>query len=186
MKNLLNSIKLLTLVLTIIFAESAIANKTINDIKVPFGIRLYDIGAAQNFTLDDIDGEKFELNSSKGHWVFLHFWASWCGPCREEMPTIQKLANSIQDKKLQIVMINTAEDEDTIFEFLGTINVELNSLMDVDGLVTEVWKPRGLPTTFLINPKGEVKYQAIGGREWDKPEYIGFLKKLVLSTDKKH
>ncbi len=82
-------------------------------------------------------------------------------------------------------MINTAEDEDTIFEFLAAIDVELNSLMDVDGLVTEVWEPRGLPTTFLINPKGEVKYQAIGGREWDKPEYTGFLKKLLLSTDER-
>ena len=185
MKNLLNSIKLLTLVLTIIFAEAAIANKSDNDIKVPFGIRLYDIGTAQNFSLDDIDGEKFELSNSKGHWVFLHFWASWCGPCREEMPTIQKLANAMQGEKFQIVMINTAEDEDTIFEFLAAIDVELNSLMDVDGLVTEVWKPRGLPTSFLINPKGEVKYQAIGGREWDKPEYIGFLKKLLLSTDER-
>ena len=155
-----------------------------SDIKVPFGIRNYDIGSAKNFTLNDIDGEKFELNNSKGHWVFLHFWASWCGPCREEMPAIQALSEKMKDEIFQIVMINTAEDEDTIFEFLAAINVELNSLMDADGLVTEVWKPRGLPTSFLINPKGEVKYQAIGGREWNKPEYIGFLKKLLLSTDK--
>ncbi len=185
MKNTLKSVKLLTLVLTIIFSEAAIANKTANDIKVPFGIRHYDIGAAHNFTLNDIDGEKFELSNLKGHWVFLHFWASWCGPCREEMPAIQKLANAMQGKKFQIVMINTAEDEDTIFEFLSAIDVELNSLMDIDGLVTEAWKPRGLPTTILINPKGEVKYQAIGGREWDKPEYTGFLKKLLLSTDER-
>jgi len=51
--------------------------------------------------------------------------------------------------------------------------------MDVDGQVTEAWKPRGLPTTFLINPQGEVKYQAIGGREWNKPEYVNFLKQLI-------
>ena len=184
MKNLLNTFKLLAFVVTFCFTETAIANKTAGDIKVPFGIRNYDIGTAQNFTLQDIDGEDFELNSSKGHWVFLHFWASWCGPCREEMPAVQRLADIMQDD-LNIVMINTAEDEDTIFEFLAAIDVELNSLMDVDGLVTEVWKPRGLPTTFLINPQGKVKYQAIGGREWDKPEYIGFLKKLLLSTDER-
>ncbi|MFK5949407.1 MAG: hypothetical protein QM500_11645, partial [Methylococcales bacterium] len=88
----------------------------------------------------------------------------------------------MKNEKFQIVMVNTAEDEDTIFEFLGSINVDLNSLMDIDGLVTEVWKPRGLPTSFLINPKGEVKYQAIGGREWMSPDYIDFLKKL-LKTD---
>ncbi len=149
-----------------------------NEMTPPFGIRHYDIGAAQNFNLYDLDGEKFELASTKGNWVFLHFWASWCGPCRKEMPVIQKLADAMQESDFQIVMVNTAEDEDTVFEFLATIDVELNSLMDVDGQVTEVWKPRGLPTTFLINPEGEVKYQAIGGREWDNTKYIDFLKKL--------
>lgn len=183
MKNIKDNFKVLALILTIIFSEAAIANKTIDDVKVPFGIRHYDIGMAQNFTLNDVDGEKFELNKSKGHWVFLHFWASWCGPCREEMPAVQKLSEAMQEEKFQIVMINTAEDEDTIFEFLAAIDVELNSLMDVDGLVTEVWKPRGLPTSFLIDPEGKVKYQAIGGREWEKPEYINFLKQLLKQSN---
>ncbi|NOQ68922.1 MAG: redoxin domain-containing protein [Gammaproteobacteria bacterium] len=180
--------KPLTFILTIcLIAFSAAfvsASEKTDKIKPPFGIRHFDIGAAANFLLPDIDGDSFELNSTKGHWVFLHFWASWCGPCVEEMPTIQILADDLQGENLQIIMINTAEDEDTIFTFLGEMNIELNSLMDADGQVTEVWKPRGLPTTFLINPQGEVKYQAIGGREWNKPEYIEFLKKLISSTDK--
>ncbi len=147
--------------------------------EVPFGIRHYDIGLAPNFVLNDIDGEKVELNSLKGQWVFLHFWASWCRPCREEMPAIQRLADKMKGEKFKIIMINTAEDEDTVFEFLGSINVELNSLLDLDGQVTEVWKPRGLPTSFLINPDGQVKYQAIGGREWGDPVYTSFIKKLL-------
>lgn len=158
---------------SVVFAE---------DIKPPFGIRHYDKGLAPDFSLTDIDGETFQLRSTRGHWVFLHFWASWCGPCQEEMPTIQQLENIMQDK-LNIVMINTAEDEDTIFEFLAAINVELNSLLDKDGQVTEAWKPRGLPTSFLINPEGEIKYQAIGGRDWDKSEYINFLKQLTAASD---
>ncbi|VAW52361.1 hypothetical protein MNBD_GAMMA05-712 [hydrothermal vent metagenome] len=149
------------------------------EIEPPFGIRHYEIGQAKNFNLPDIDGENFQLDSTRGKWVFLHFWASWCGPCQEEMPTIQRLAETFDDNMLKIVMINTAEDEDTIFTFLSAINVDVNSLMDMDGLVTEVWKPRGLPTTFLINPEGEVKYQAIGGREWGNPIYINFIKQLV-------
>ncbi len=158
-------------------------NKNNYEVKPPFGIRHYNIGTAYNFSLNDIDGEKFTLDSTKGQWVFLHFWASWCGPCREEMPTIQKLADTMQGEKFKIVMINTAEDEDTIFEFLSTINVEVNSLMDIDGLVTDAWKPRGLPTTFLINPEGKVKYQAIGGREWNKPVYIDFIKQLINASN---
>lgn len=159
-----------------------IANTTDSN-KTPFGIRDYDIGLAPDFTLHDIDGEKFELEEARGRWVFLHFWASWCGPCREEMPAIQKLADAVKSERFQIVMVNTAEDEDTIFEFLAAINVELNSLMDVDGMVTEAWKPRGLPTTFLISPKGEIRYQAIGGRDWGNTEYVDFIKYLTKSTN---
>lgn len=156
-----------------------VAAENINDIKPPFGIRDYDPGPAGNFSLKNIDGESFELASTRGRWVFLHFWASWCGPCRKEMPVIQKLADTLQDQNLEFVMINTAEDADTIFTFLAEINVDLNCLMDADGQVTEAWKPRGLPTTFLINPAGMVKYQAIGGREWNKPEYVNFLNQLI-------
>ena len=174
--------RLLILVLTLCMAESAFANTADGDITVPFGIRHYDNGIAQNFILQDADGETFELVDTRGRWVFLHFWASWCGPCREEMPAIQKLADALKGDKFQIVMVNTAEDEDTIFEFLAAIDVEQNSLMDVDGLVTEVWKPRGLPTTFLISPRGEIKYQAIGGRDWGKTEYIDFIRQLIKSA----
>ena len=183
MKTPSKTLTLLIIVFSFFITEAALAINTASDIKVPFGIRHYDIGLAQNFTLQDIDGETFELKQTKGHWVFLHFWASWCGPCREEMPAIQKLSETVQDEKFQIIMVNTAEDEDTIFEFLAAIDIELNTLMDVDGLVTEVWKPRGLPTSFLINPKGEIKYQAIGGREWGNPEYTGFIRRLIAASD---
>jgi thiol-disulfide isomerase/thioredoxin len=171
--------RLLLLTLSLSMAETALADS----IKVPFGIRHYDIGSAQNFTLQDVDGEKFELEDARGNWVFLHFWASWCGPCRQEMPAIQQLADALTADSFQIVMINTAEDEDTIFEFLASIGVELNSLMDADGQVTERWKPRGLPTTFLISPKGEIKYQAIGGRDWSNSEYINFIRQLIENTN---
>jgi len=145
----------------------------------PKGIRHYEIGKAPEFSLTDMDGEPFTLESTRGKWVFLHFWASWCGPCREEMPAIQQMRSTFDNDKFEIVLINTAENEDTIFSFLGEIGMDMYSLMDTDGLVTEKYKPRGLPTTILIDPDGNVQYQAIGGREWYKPEYINFLTKLV-------
>ena len=166
-------------VLMLIISASAVYAENAGESATPFGIRVYETGKAPNFTLKDIDGEAFELNSTRGKWVFLHFWASWCGPCREEMPAIQKLSEAIDQDSLPIIMINTAEDEDTIFSFLGEVQVNINSLMDADGQVTEVWKPRGLPTTFLIDPEGYVRYQAIGGRDWHKPEYISFLRNLI-------
>jgi len=159
-----------------------VANTVFAENDLPFGIRHYDIGQAKSFELEDMDGENFSLDETRGRWVFLHFWASWCGPCREEMPTIQSLIESMSTKKMKFVLVNMAENEDDIFTFMSGIDVEINSLLDTDGLVTEVWKPRGLPTTFLINPQGQVKYQAIGGREWNKPEYVRFLKTLLNSA----
>ncbi len=158
----------------LLFSHTVLAQENL-----PFGIRHYETGEAKNFVLTDIDGEEFSLDQTRGQWVFLHFWASWCGPCREEMPTIQKLAEMMNGQKLRFVLVNMAESEDDIFTFLSGVDVELNSLLDSDGLVTEVWKPRGLPTTFLIDPKGQVRYQAIGGRQWHQAEYIRFLKSLL-------
>ena len=145
----------------------------------PRGIRHYETGAAPGFSITDMDGETFTLDSTRGKWVFLHFWASWCGPCREEMPAIQRMSEKLDNNQFEIVLINTAEDEDTIFSFLGEIGMDMNSLMDADGQVTEKYQPRGLPTTILIDPRGNVQYQAIGGRDWHKSEYLQFLRDLA-------
>ncbi len=79
----------------------------------PHGIRDYAIGAAPLFTLANMDGESLSPQDTRGEWVFVHFWASWCGPCREEMPAVQRMAKLLVDEPLQIVLINMAEDEDT-------------------------------------------------------------------------
>jgi thiol-disulfide isomerase/thioredoxin len=172
----LTTVTLISLLLsTTVFSQDAFAQDN-SQLK---GIRVYDIGEAPNFKLNDIDGEPFELKQTRGKWIFLHFWASWCGPCKIEMPTIEKLINEIKSDKFKVVMVNTAEDDDTIFTFLGEIGIESTSLMDSDGEITDKYKPRGLPTTFLIDPTGRIRYQAIGGREWDKKEYIEFIKALI-------
>ena len=148
-------------------------------VALPKGVRVYDAGAAPELRLADMDGVSFSLQGDgKGRWVFVHFWASWCGPCREEMPAIQRLARRLTPQQLLVVLINTAEDEDTIFSFLAETAPELSSLMDADGQATEAWQPRGLPATYLVDPQGLVRYQALGGRPWDQPEYLTFLERL--------
>lgn len=77
------------------------------------------------------------------------------------------------------MIINTAETEDTVFSFLGGIASDLHSLLDHDGLVTEQWQPRGLPATYLIDPDGIIRYQALGGRPWHEKTYKDFLKSLI-------
>lgn len=170
---------MLTRILLLLSMQLLNMNTLAGPLEPPMGVRHYEAGTAPDFTLADMDGETFALESARGKWVFLHFWASWCGPCREEMPALQRMHEQFKDDQLVMVLVNTAEDEDTIFSFLAEIGMDMSSLMDRDGLVTEKYKPRGLPTTILIDPKGNVQYQAIGGREWHQPVYIEFLRQLT-------
>lgn len=131
--------------------------------------------------LNDIDSEPYSLEDDRNTWVFVHFWASWCGPCRKEMPAIQAMMRTMEAEGLHIALINTAESEDTIFSFLASLAPDLRPLRDADGLVTEAWQPRGLPATYLVGPQGRVRYQALGGRPWDSEPYLDFLRQLLHS-----
>ena len=109
----------------------------------------------------------------------LYFTASWCGPCRREMPTIQAIIPKFKNSNLKIVLVNTAESEDITFGFIGSIAPDLDTLVDTDGLVTERWQPRGLPSTYFVDPHGKLQYLALGGRNWDEPDYLNFLQNLI-------
>jgi thiol-disulfide isomerase/thioredoxin len=146
---------------------------------LPPGIMRINGLPAPSLRLDDMDGNSFDLADARDHWVFVHFWASWCGPCRREMPSIQKMTGLLEDSGIEFVLVNTAETEDTIFTFLGIVAPDLVPLLDSDGLVTEAWQPRGLPATFLVDPAGRIRYQALGGREWERPAYLDFLRGLL-------
>lgn len=148
---------------------------------VPQGILKLNPYPAPSTSLHDLDGATYSLAQNKGSWVFVHFWASWCGPCREEMPAIQTMISRLEAEGLQIAMINTAEDEDTVFSFVSVYTPDIRPLMDQDGQITETWQPRGLPATYLVDPAGQVRFQALGGRSWDTAPYMTFLRQLIKS-----
>lgn len=150
--------------------------------ELPEGIIALEPYPAPELALEDLDGEGFDLDEARGQWVFVHFWASWCGPCRREMPAVERMVGRIDQDDWEVVLINTAESEDTVWEFLSATAPGLESLLDRDGLATEDWEPRGLPATYLVDPQGRVRYQALGGREWDQPAYLGFLERLASES----
>lgn len=150
--------------------------------ELPPGIIAFAPYAAPVTQLSDLDGEPYSLQDDQGQVVFVHFWASWCGPCRREMPAIQRMWNILEKEGLKIALINTAENEDTVFSFLAGHAPDIRPLMDRDGQVTEQWQPRGLPATYLVDKQGRVRYQALGGREWDQPTYLNFLRTLISNN----
>jgi hypothetical protein len=94
------------------------------------------------------------------------------------MPSIQKMTDILVDSGIEFLLVNTSETEDEVFTFLGIVAPDLMPLMDLDGQATEVWQPRGLPATYLVDPAGRIQYQALGGREWENPVYLDFLREL--------
>jgi len=147
--------------------------------ELPKGLLTLDGRDAPPLVLKNMDGETWDLSEARGHWVFVHFWATWCGPCRREMPTIQAIFPEFDPQELEIVLVNTAETEDTVFGFLASVVPDITPLMDEDGLVTERWQPRGLPASFFVDPEGKLRYLALGGRPWDTPAYLDFIKQLI-------
>lgn len=147
-------------------------------LSLPKGVIPVSPRPAPPLVLQNMDGESFDLDKAGKQWAFVHFWASWCGPCRREIPSIEKLIAGMADSHLSFAIVNTAESDDTVFTFLGSVAPEINTLMDYDGLVTEAWQPRGLPSTYLVDPQGMIRYVVIGGQPWHSREYRDFLIQL--------
>lgn len=129
---------------------------------------------APELILKDMDEEMLNLKDLKGKTVVVNFWATWCPPCRREMGSLERLHQATKDKNVEVLAVDIGEDFDAVFTFLGSIDPtpEFKILLNEDGELMQSWKVRGLPTTFIINPKGEIAYRAVGGREFDHPEII--------------
>ena len=131
--------------------------------------------AAPDFSIEDIDGAVHTLSAYRGKVVIVNFWATWCPPCREEMPSMERAWQKLRQEDVVMLAINVGEDEDSIFEFTASYPVEFPLLLDRESAVIGSWPVRGLPTTFVIDPKGNIVYRAIGGRDWSAP---GVLQKI--------
>jgi len=139
---------------------------------------LPDRPPAPDFVLADMDGNQHQLSSYLGRVVIVNFWATWCPPCRAEMPSMQRAWEQLEKEGILMLGIDVGEDEDTIFQFTANYPVEFPLLMDLDSSVIDQWPVRGVPTTFVVDPKGRIIYRAIGGREWDDPELLALVRAL--------
>jgi len=133
---------------------------------------------AADFVLKDVDGKQHRLKDYRGNVVVLNFWATWCPPCREELPSMERAYQLLAGKNIKIVAINVGEDADTIFTFTADYAMSYDVLMDVDSKVIKQYPVIGLPTTFVIDPQGRIVYRAVGGRDWADDGLLQQLKKL--------
>lgn len=122
---------------------------------------------APDFALQDTGGKTHRLSDYRGKPVIINFWTTWCPPCREELPSMNRAWHLLEKEGIAMLALNMGEDEDTIFIFSADYPTDFPILMDQSGEVIEQWPVKGLPTTYVIAPDGTIAYRAIGSREWD-------------------
>lgn len=133
---------------------------------------LVDRKPAPGFNLPDQNGQLVKLDSFRGKPVIINFWATWCPPCRAELPSMNRAWSKIKDDGIEMLAINIGEDEDTIFSFTAEYPIDFKILLDQDGQITSNWPVKGLPTTYIVDKEGRLAYVAMGEREWDADELL--------------
>jgi len=134
---------------------------------------------APNFTLEDLNGRKIRLKGLKGKVIFLNFWATWCPPCVQEMPTMEKLHKTFGQKGLTVLAVNYREDAKEVKKFFSKYKLTFIALLDLDGKVAERYRAWGLPVTVIINKRGEIVAKVIGSRDWHSPDAKEFFRRLL-------
>ncbi len=136
---------------------------------------------APDFTVQDLDGNEVSLSDYRGNLVFLNFWATWCPPCRAEMPSMQKLSERLSDQKFVILAVDLQEPEMTVRQFIEDNRLTFSVLLDGEGQVGGMYAVRSIPTTYLIDRNGMLLGMAIGGREWDTEEVEAVFRSIIGS-----
>ena len=135
--------------------------------------------AAPTLALNDLNGKPWDLSALQGRAVLLNFWATWCEPCREEMPSLQALARRHEADSLLVLMVNYRESEPGIRKFLERTPLALPVLLDSDGSAARAWTSRVFPTTVLIDRSGRPRHQVVGAVDWNGDEARQWVRDLL-------
>lgn len=133
-----------------------------------------------SFDLKELDGRTFRSKELVGKKIILlNFWATWCGPCKEEMPSLAGLQSQFDSSQFQVVTVTTDMHPQGIKQFLDHLGIRLPVLFDENEDVSRSFMVRGLPTTVLIAQDGRAVGRAVGPRAWDSEESVALMRHLL-------
>ena len=117
---------------------------------------------AIDFQLQSLDGKSVKLSDFRGKPVLLNFWATWCGPCRSEMPYLQQINDAMKDQGLVILAVEAGENSTIVQQFMTGLNLTMPTLLDLDKAVAKSYSVTAIPFTFLIDKNGVIQKKVIG------------------------
>lgn len=135
---------------------------------------------APNFSLPTQSGKTVSLADLKGNVVMVNFWATWCGPCREEMPKLEALYERYHDLGFTLLGVNVEQDSSGVAKFLQQTPVSFKILLDTQNNVSKLYNVVAMPSTVLIDRKGNVRYVHHGYQPGYENDYQTEIRKLLL------
>ena len=139
-------------------------------------------GATPALALRDLRGATHDLASYRGKVVLVNFWATWCEPCRDELPSMQRLEQRLAGQPFVVLAVNADEPEARIRKFLSQAALDFTVLLDPEMRAAREWKARILPASFVVDRDGRVRYSARGDLDWTDPRVIGAIRALISES----
>lgn len=145
-------------------------------------LKPYQGGATPPLALKDLAGNTHKLEDYRGRVVLVNFWASWCPPCRAEMPSMQRLQTKLTGKPFTILAVDMGETPDVVSAYIKTVHTDFAVLLDSDGHALKNWKVFAFPTSYVIDATGRIRYALFGSTEWDEADTLQKISDLLPSA----
>ena len=168
-----------TLALAGVFAFGMLASSAV---RAEAEIKPWKGGATPALKLRDLQDKPVDLAAMKGRVVLVNFWATWCEPCRDEMPALARLREKLKGRPFELVTVNFGESNATVSRFLARLNVSLPVLLDPAKEAADAWKVRGLPMTFLVDAQGIARFWSFGEQDWAEGEALKVVEGLLAEA----
>ncbi len=135
---------------------------------------------APPFSLEDLDGKKIDLKHFKGQVIFLNFWATWCGPCKEEMPSMEALYQKFKERGFVFLAISVDyEEKKKVKDYINKHRYTFPVLIDPKCVTLDLYRVKGIPTTILIDKKGRMVGRVIGYKDWNHLHIVTLLEEMI-------
>jgi peroxiredoxin len=136
--------------------------------------------AAQDFGLPNLRGDYVKLSDYRGKMVFLNFWATWCLPCREEMPSMESLYRRLKNREFEILAVSIdREGEKVVRPFVAKYGLTFPMLLDPESKIYRLYGLTGIPGTFIIDKKGVILLRIVGAQNWMEKEWLDYFDVLT-------